>query len=53
MEEAMLYKNSDQIRAEYVPSARRKVTIGGDRDEQATTEGTNSEAPPKKEKKKK
>ena len=52
-EGAMKVKNSDQARAEYVRPALRKVNVGGERADVSTTEGTNSEAPPKKEKKKK
>ena len=42
--------DSDQARREYVPASQRKVTIGGARTAQTTTEGTDSEAPPKKKK---
>ena len=35
---------------DYVPPAQRKVTIGGARTAQTTTEGTDTEAPPKKKK---
>ena len=49
--EAKTIHDSEQARREYVPLAQRKVKIGGARTAQTTTEGTDTEAPPKKKKK--